>query len=72
MNSVPTASFTDPDRWARLNQAAAADLNSLDFGVIGLDAQAQVQRCNSFESKPPAHRRNGYWASRCSTSLRRA
>lgn len=46
-----TLSFAAPELLADLNQATDADLDVLDFGVIGFDAQTQVQRYNTFESK---------------------
>ena len=51
MIDAQTVSFTDPGLPARLDQAADADLDGLDFGVIGFDAQTLVRRYNSFESK---------------------
>ena len=51
MIDTQTVSFADPGLPAWLDQAADADLDGLDFGVIGFDAQTLVQRYNSFESK---------------------
>jgi len=52
--SVPHANaiaFTDNDlpRW--LAQASDADLDTLDFGTIGIDAAGAVCRYNGFESR---------------------
>lgn len=44
-------SFEDVDLLARLSQFTDADLDDLDFGVIGFDADTQVTRFNTFESK---------------------
>lgn len=51
MTNAQTVFFADPGLPARLDQAADADLDELDFGVIGFDAQTLVQRYNSYESK---------------------
>ena len=51
MIDAQTVSFADPALLALLEQAADADLDGLEFGVIGFDAGALVQRYNNFESK---------------------
>jgi len=43
--------FHDCDLFLQLNQTNDADLDNLDFGVIGFDAQTEVQRYNTTESK---------------------
>ena len=43
--------FAEPTLCARLEQLAPADLDQLDFGVIGFDAATLVQTYNAFESK---------------------
>jgi photoactive yellow protein len=50
MNAT-TLSFATPDLAAQLDACSDADLDQLDFGVIGFDADTQVQRYNSFESQ---------------------
>lgn len=49
--SAIAASFADADVSAQLHQAADAELDTLDFGVIGFDADGIVRRYNLFESR---------------------
>lgn len=50
-HTAHAASFADADLIDHLLQASDADLDQLDFGVIGFDAAGVVQRYNAFESK---------------------
>jgi len=43
--------FDQADMAARLDALSNADLDTLDFGVIGIDAQDTVQRYNATESR---------------------
>jgi photoactive yellow protein len=43
--------FNDPELLVQLNRSDATALDTLDFGVIGFDAQTVVQRYNTFEAK---------------------
>ncbi|MBQ1762730.1 MAG: PAS domain-containing protein [Aquincola sp.] len=45
------ASYAEPDLLPQLQQATDADLDTLDFGVIGFDAEGIVRRYNQFESR---------------------
>jgi photoactive yellow protein len=51
MNAIPTLSFAAPDLGAHLDSLTAEQLDQLDFGVIGFDAEANVQRYNVAESQ---------------------
>ena len=51
MNTVQRSSFASPLVLDFLNQAEDAELDALDFGVIGFDAEGVVTRYNAFESK---------------------
>ena len=51
MNTVQRSSFASPLLLDFLNQAEDAELDALDFGVIGFDAEGVVTRYNAFESK---------------------
>ena len=44
-------SFNGPDLLGRLEALSDAELDELDFGVIGFDAGTAVRRYNAFESK---------------------
>ena len=46
---LPT--FDQPDLAVRLGELTDAELDDLDFGVIGIDADGVVRRYNAFESK---------------------
>ena len=48
---MTAAQFSDPDLGETLNQLGDPDLDRLDFGVIGFDAEYLVRRYNSFESQ---------------------
>lgn len=50
MTSSLTLSFADPQLATALIDAADAELDALDFGVIGFDAEGFVRRYNRFES----------------------
>ena len=43
--------FDQPDLAARLGEMSDTELDELDFGVIGIDADGVVCRYNAFESK---------------------
>jgi len=47
----PTLSFSTPDLIAQLDNCTPEQLDGLDFGVIGFDADTNVQRYNAFESQ---------------------
>jgi photoactive yellow protein len=51
MNELLTLAFSQTDIATRLDGMDAAEMDALDFGVIGFDADTQVQRYNSMESK---------------------
>ncbi len=51
MSTTQTVSFSDPALQAELDRCSNDELDALDFGVIGIDAQGVVHRYNSFESK---------------------
>ena len=51
MSTAQTVSFSDVALHAELDRCSNDELDALDFGVIGIDANAVVQRYNSFESK---------------------
>jgi photoactive yellow protein len=51
MHTAQTVSFSDVDLKDFLDACSNDDLDGLDFGVIGIDASAVVQRYNRFESK---------------------
>jgi photoactive yellow protein len=46
--------FNDADMVVRLAASSAAELDALDFGVIGFDAATLVTAYNAFESKAAA------------------
>lgn len=50
MSAVHTLAFTDHDLPHWLAQASEVDLDTLDFGTIGIDAAGAVCRYNRFES----------------------
>jgi photoactive yellow protein len=50
MNDITTASFDHPDLGAYLAGLTAAQLDDLDFGVIGIDDATTVQVYNRYES----------------------
>jgi photoactive yellow protein len=43
--------FTESDLYGRIAALNDAELDDLDFGVIGFDAETVVRRYNAFESK---------------------
>ena len=51
MNTVQAIAFTDERLLHHIDVAADADLDALEFGVIGFDAEGMVRRYNAFESK---------------------
>jgi len=51
MIAIQSAAFHEDHVAAFLRDASDADLDALDFGVIGFDAKGVVNRYNSFESK---------------------
>lgn len=51
MSTVQTLSFSDLALHAELDRCSNAELDALDFGVIGFDAEVIVRRYNAFESK---------------------
>jgi photoactive yellow protein len=51
MTTATAVSFSDVDLLAALNRIADDELDALDFGVIGMDADGVVRRYNAFESK---------------------
>ena len=46
-----TLAFDFPELAARLDACSAEELDQLDFGVIGFDANTEVSRYNVFESQ---------------------
>jgi photoactive yellow protein len=51
MLEVLTLPFSYANLYERIEAFSDADLDELDFGVIGFDAQTAVRRYNAFESK---------------------
>ena len=51
MTPVHITSFADAGCLGHLTDASDAELDALDFGVIGFDAEGVVRRYNAFESK---------------------
>ncbi len=54
MNELLTLAFGQSDLLARLEKMDASELDMLEFGVIGFDADTHVSRYNSHESKMAA------------------
>ena len=50
MNTEQTLSFSSAALFDYLDRASDAELDSLDFGVIGMDDATQVRRYTRFES----------------------
>ena len=50
MSTSPQASFTDARLHSHLDESTENQMDALDFGVIGFDAEGIVRRYNSFES----------------------
>jgi photoactive yellow protein len=51
MSITSPFSFNDANLQDHLASASEAELDALDFGVIGIDAEGVVQRYNRFESQ---------------------
>lgn len=51
MSTSLLCSFADADLLPQLAEAAEADLDQLQFGVIGIDAEGVVRRYNTWESR---------------------
>ena len=51
MSEVVTLAFSQADLCDRIEALTNAELDGLDFGVIGFDAETTVRRYNDFESK---------------------
>lgn len=51
MSESPPLSFNQADIHARIERLGEAELDSLDFGVIGFDAETVVRRYNAYESR---------------------
>jgi photoactive yellow protein len=51
MIATHVSAFDESGLLSRLGPISAAELDSLDFGVIGFDAQGVVCRYNSYESE---------------------
>ena len=51
MTIVQALHFTDADLLSALQQGTDADLDALEFGVIGIDAAGIVRRYNALESR---------------------
>jgi photoactive yellow protein len=47
----PLTPFDDPHLHARLDDLSDAELDALEFGVIGIDADERVRRYNTTESR---------------------
>ena len=54
MNELLTLAFGQSDLLNRLEKMDSSELDTLEFGVIGFDADTQVSRYNSHESKMTA------------------
>jgi photoactive yellow protein len=55
---MTTLTFDQPDLNTLLANASDAELDELDFGVIGFDAEGAVRRYNRFESEAAGLSRN--------------
>jgi photoactive yellow protein len=51
MNELAMLEFNQADICGRIEALDDSELDSLDFGVIGFDADTAVRRYNAFESK---------------------
>lgn len=51
MTGIPHLQFVTPELARALDALSDAELDDLEFGVIGFDAGTIVQRYNSFESR---------------------
>lgn len=51
MITTPALAFDEPALLGRLDPLLEAELDGLDFGVIGFDAQGIVRRYNTYESQ---------------------
>ena len=51
MTTAQALAFADPQLQDHLDQASEAELDALDFGVIGIDAAGIVRRYNALESR---------------------
>lgn len=51
MSTVLSLGFGQADVASALSDCSAAELDALDFGVIGIDAEGLVRAYNAFESK---------------------
>jgi photoactive yellow protein len=51
MNTAQVAGFADAALLSDLDRCTDAELDALDFGVIGIDGEGVVKRYNAFESK---------------------
>eukprot|EP01114_Cavostelium_apophysatum_P007468 TRINITY_DN19575_c0_g1_i1.p1 TRINITY_DN19575_c0_g1~~TRINITY_DN19575_c0_g1_i1.p1 ORF type:complete len:131 (-),score=36.26 TRINITY_DN19575_c0_g1_i1:36-428(-) len=49
--NASTLSFSTTDLASQLDNCSTEQLDQLDFGVIGFDAETNVQRYNAFESQ---------------------
>ncbi|MEX5744789.1 PAS domain-containing protein [Massilia sp. X63] len=49
--TAPALSFSTADLLSQLDSCSPEQLDQLDFGVIGFDADTKVQRYNAFESQ---------------------
>jgi photoactive yellow protein len=54
MSQVMMLEFSQPDLLPELAALSEAELDGLEFGVIGFDAEAVVRRYNAYESKTAA------------------
>ena len=51
MNEVASLQFSQTDIGDRIDALDDSELDLLDFGVIGFDAETKVRRYNTFESR---------------------
>lgn len=51
MNQALQLAFAEPDILGRIVELNDAELDRLDFGVIGFDSESIVRRYNAFETK---------------------
>lgn len=51
MSTTQALAFTDTHLFSELERCSPEELDALDFGVIGIDAQGAVDRYNAFESR---------------------
>ncbi len=54
MTQLVTLAFDQPDLLAQIETLSESELDELEFGVIGFDAETKVRRYNAYESQAAA------------------